>query len=76
MRYVYLTLAVLLAGVALVFSVQNFSLVTLSFFTLELTVPLWAVVVAAYLAGALTGGFIIGSVRRIVSGSRARRVPA
>ena len=59
MRYVYLTLIVLIGALVLLFSVQNLGNVTITFLTASATLPLAALVLLAYGAGMVTGGSVL-----------------
>ncbi len=65
MRYLYGAVIVLLTVAVLVFMGQNINSVSVSFLTLRLTMPLFLVVVLAYVLGMVTGGSLVGLLRRL-----------
>ena len=72
MRYVYTALILILAGFVVLFMVQNFGSVTVSLFSMSITMPLSVLVLVIYVLGMLTGGFVLQLVRSWISGARAR----
>lgn len=72
MRYVYMALIVILAGVVILFTVQNFDTVTVTLFSTRFTMPVSILVLATYVLGMFTGGFMLQLVRSSISGARAR----
>jgi uncharacterized integral membrane protein len=70
MKILYLVLLVLLAGVTLVFALQNLSSVTVAFFSWSLTLPVALVVAGAYVLGMASGGSVMAFLRRAVRGAR------
>jgi len=72
MRYVYMALIVILAGVVILFKVQNFDSATVSLFSMNFTMPMSVLVLLIYVLGMLTGGFVLQLVRSLISGARAR----
>lgn len=73
MRLVYIALLTLFAAVVVVFSIQNTEAVTVSFLTWSTILPLFSVVIGAYLMGMVSGGSVVGFVRHSVR--RARTNP-
>lgn len=71
MRYVYMALIAVFAGVVLLFKVQNLDTVTVSLFSFSATLPLSLLVLLIYALGMLTGGFVLALVRGWVRGARA-----
>lgn len=71
MRYVYLALIVLLAGVTVLFALQNLQTITVSFFDWSVTLPIALVIVGAYALGMATGGGLLAFLRWTLQ--RARR---
>jgi lipopolysaccharide assembly protein A len=69
MRYVYISLIVLVSAIVLVFTIQNLPTVTVHFVTLRLTLPLSVLVILVYFLGMLTGGFLVSAVRSWLRGS-------
>ena len=70
MRWFYLAVIVLFAAATIVFALQNFEIVTISFLGSNLRVPLALLVAVAYLLGAATGGSLFALLRRSYQGSR------
>jgi uncharacterized integral membrane protein len=70
MRWLYLAVIALLALVTLIFALQNFQSVTVSFLRLQLSAPLAVLIVLIYLLGMATGGSIWALVRWAWQGSR------
>ena len=70
MRYVYLALIVLLAGLVVLFKVQNLEAATVTLFAMSVTLPLSVLVLLVYVAGMLTGGFVVQLLRTAVQGAR------
>jgi lipopolysaccharide assembly protein A len=63
MRIVYLVLIVLLAGVTLLFAVQNLQTITVTFFNWSVTLPIALVIIGAYALGMATGGSVLAFLR-------------
>ena len=57
---------------AIIFALQNFEIVTMSFLGFNARVPLALLVAVAYLLGAATGGSLFALLRRSYEGSRQR----
>jgi uncharacterized integral membrane protein len=76
MKYLYVALLVALAAVVLIFSFQNRETVTVTFLSWSTTLPLFVVVIGAYLLGMASGGSVAGFVRHSVKGARAKPGPA
>jgi len=74
MRWVYLTVVVLLAAATIIFVVQNVEVVTMSFLGLSVRAPLAVLAAVAYVLGTLTGGSLYALLRKSVQGSRAPRI--
>jgi lipopolysaccharide assembly protein A len=72
MRYVYMALIVVLAGIVILFKVQNFDSATVTLFSMNFTMPVSVLVFAIYVLGMFTGGFMLQLVRSWISGARAR----
>ncbi len=70
MRPVYLTVIVIFAAAALVFALQNLDRVTVSFLGFSFSTRLAILVFIIYVAGALTGGSLLGLLRRSYQGAR------
>jgi putative membrane protein len=63
MRILYLILIVLLAGVTVLFALQNLRAITVSFLDWSLTLPIALVVIGAYALGMATGGGLMAFLR-------------
>ncbi len=72
MRYVYIALIVVLAGIVVLFKVQNFDTATVTLFSMSFTMPVAVLVFVIYVLGMFTGGFMLQLVRSWVRGARAR----
>ena len=70
MRWFYLAVIVLFVAATIIFALQNFEIVTISFLGSNLRVPLALLVAVAYLLGAATGGSLFALLRRSYQGSR------
>jgi len=70
MRWLYLTLIVVLAAATLVFILQNWDLVTMSFLGFSICAPLAILIAAVYVVGAVTGGSLFALLRRSYRGSQ------
>ncbi|MFG3596408.1 hypothetical protein [Bradyrhizobium sp. RDI18] len=70
MRWIYLAVIILFVAATIIFALQNFELVTMSFLGLNASVPLAVLVAVAYLLGAATGGSLFALLRRSYEGSR------
>jgi uncharacterized integral membrane protein len=70
MRMVYLAVIIALAAVAVIFALQNFTSVSVSFIGFSVTMPLAILVVVVYVLGAATGGSLFALLRRSYEGSR------
>jgi putative membrane protein len=70
MRWIYIAVIIVFAAATIIFALQNFEIVTISFLGLEARVPLALLVVIVYLLGAATGGSLFALLRRSYVGSR------
>jgi uncharacterized integral membrane protein len=70
MRWVYLTVIFLFVAATLLFAIQNFQMVTMSFLGLNARAPLALLVAAFYVLGMVTGGSLLALLRRSLQGSR------
>ncbi|WP_431274878.1 DUF1049 domain-containing protein [Variovorax ureilyticus] len=62
-RYLYIALIVVFAGVVLLFKIQNMESVTVSLFSMSVTLPTSVMVLLVYVLGMFTGGFVLGLLR-------------
>jgi putative membrane protein len=70
MRWIYLAVIILIAAAAIIFALQNFEIVTMSFLGFNARVPLALLVAVACLLGTATGGSPFALLRRSYEGSR------
>ena len=70
MRWIHLTVIALFVAATVLFAVQNFELVTMSFLGLSARVPLALLVAIIYVLGMATGGSLLALLRRSLQGSR------
>ena len=70
MRYVYVALILLVTAAVLTFKIQNLDSVTVSFLTLNATMPISLLVALVYVLGMLSGGYMVKLVRGWVEGAR------
>ena len=70
MRWIYIAVIILLAAATIIFALQNFEIVTISFLGFNARVPLALLVAIVYLLGAATGGSLFALLRRSYKGSR------
>ena len=75
MRWIYLTLIILLAAATLIFIIQNRDLVTMSFLGFSIRAPLAILIAAVYVVGAVTGGSLFALLRRSYRGSQHNPSP-
>lgn len=76
MRYFYIFLLVLFFAVILTFSVQNIKSVTVSFLDWSANLPLFAIVIGAYLLGMASGGSVAGFLRHSVEKAKRTTKPS
>jgi lipopolysaccharide assembly protein A len=70
MRWIYLAVTILIAAATIIFALQNFEIVTMSFLGFNARVPLAVLVGVVYILGAATGGSLFALLRRSYEGSR------
>ena len=70
MRWIYLAVIIVFAAATIIFALQNFEIITISFLGSNVRVPLALLVVIVYLLGAATGGSLFALLRRSYAGSR------
>jgi uncharacterized integral membrane protein len=70
MRWIYLAIIILFVAATIVFALQNFEIVTMSFLGWNGRVPLALLVAVAYVLGAATGGSLLALLRRSYEESR------
>ena len=69
MRFVYIALVVLVTAAVLTFKFQNLSSVTVSFLSMNVTLPVSLMVIGVYVLGMVTGGALVSLVRGWISGA-------
>jgi uncharacterized integral membrane protein len=72
MRWVYFAVIVLFVIATLVFSLQNFEVVTMSLLRFQVSAPLAVLTIVVYLLGAITGGSLFALLRRSYKGAVSR----
>ena len=70
MRWIYLAVIILIAAATIIFALQNFEIVTMSFLGFNARVPLAVLVGVVYILGTATGGSLFARLRRSYEGSR------
>jgi len=63
MRFFYLVLLILFAGITFLFAVQNLQTITVSFLKWSVTLPIAVVVIGAYALGMASGGSVLAFLR-------------
>jgi putative membrane protein len=69
MRYVYISLIVVVTAVVLLFKIQNFEAVTVSLFGAGITMPTSLLIFVVYTLGMVTGSALLGLLRGWVKGA-------
>ena len=72
MKYVYVALIVVIAGIVLLFKVQNLASVTVSLFGASITLPVSILVLLIYVLGMLTGGMVLALLRALIHRASAQ----
>ena len=72
MRYVYIALIVAFTAIVALFKVTNLQAATISLFSASITLPVSILVLAIYVLGMLTGGFVLALLRTWVRGATQR----
>lgn len=70
MRYVNIALIVALTAVVLLFKLQNLQSVTVSFLSLNFTLPVSVLLILVYVLGMVSGGSLLALLRTWVRGAR------
>ena len=73
MRWVHLTVIILLAAATLLFVIQNRDVVTIEFLQFSMRLPLAILIAVAYVVGALSGGSLFSLLRQSYEGSQLDR---
>jgi lipopolysaccharide assembly protein A len=72
MRWVHMTIIVVLAAAITIFAVQNLQIVTTSFLGFSARVPISVLAACVYLLGAVTGGSLLALIRQSIEGAKRR----
>jgi uncharacterized integral membrane protein len=75
MRWFHIAVIVVLAAAMLIFAIQNFQTVSVSFLSFGISAPLAVLAVVIYLLGMATGGSVWALIRWALEGSRRPRLP-
>ncbi len=70
MRWIHVTVIALFVAVTVVFVIQNFGLVTVSFLSFSGRAPMALLVGVSYFLGMATGGSLFALLRRSFEGSK------
>ncbi|HKN26551.1 MAG TPA: LapA family protein [Roseiarcus sp.] len=70
MRWLYIAIVVVFVAAAVVFSLQNTQVISVSFLASSIGAPLAIVVFVVYVLGAATGGSLYALLRKSIQGSR------
>ena len=71
MRWVHFTVIGLFAVATILFAIQNFQIVTMSFLGFSVRAPLAVLVAIVYVLGMVTGGSLWALLRRSIRGSQS-----
>jgi putative membrane protein len=71
-RWIYLTMIVLLAAATIIFAVQNLETVTVSFLSFSIRARIAILILLVYISGALTGSSLFALLRRLAAQARRR----
>lgn len=69
MRYVYISLIVLVTAVVLLFKIQNFDAVTVSLLGASMTMPTSLLIIVVYTLGMVSGSALLALLRGWVRGA-------
>ena len=75
MRWVHLTVIILLVAATLLFVLQNRDVVAISFLGFGIRAPLAILIAVVYVIGAVTGGSLFALLRRSYKGAQRDRSP-
>ena len=73
MQRLYAALVILLTVLTTIFVFQNAETVTVRFLTVSLSLPRSVMLIAVYLLGMFTGGFVVNLIRKWMRGARTDR---
>jgi putative membrane protein len=69
MRYVYISLIVVVTAIVLLFKIQNFEAVTVSLLGASMTMPTSVLIIVVYTLGMVSGSALLGLLRGWVRGA-------
>jgi len=69
MRYVYMSLIVVVTAIVLLFKIQNFEAVTVSLLGASMTLPTSVLIIVVYTLGMVSGSALLGLLRGWVRGA-------
>ncbi|MGA8390697.1 MAG: DUF1049 domain-containing protein [Burkholderiaceae bacterium] len=72
MRFVYMGLIFLVTAMVLLFKVQNLTSVTISLFSMSLTLPVSLLIFGVYILGMLTGSALWSLLRGFLRGAKGK----
>jgi uncharacterized integral membrane protein len=75
MRWVHMTIVVVLAAATLIFAIQNLQSVTVAFLGLRLGAPLAVLIAVVYVLGMATGGSLWALFRWALEGAKRPAAP-
>ena len=70
MRWFHSAVVALLAAIVVIFAIENFQSVTISFLGFSMTVPLVIQVVIVYVLGMASGSSLLALLRHAIEGAR------
>ena len=70
MRWIHMAIVALFVVLIVVFAVENFQIVTMSFFGWSASVPMVLQVAIVYILGMVTGSSLVSLLRRAIEGVR------
>jgi lipopolysaccharide assembly protein A len=73
MRWVHLTIVILMGAVIILFVFANREVVTMEFLNFSIRAPLALAAAGFYVLGAITGGSLLALLRRSIEGARPHR---
>jgi lipopolysaccharide assembly protein A len=65
-RYLYISLAIILTIIILLFTFQNIGNVSIEFLSMSLTLPISLLVIGVYILGMMTGGSVFAFIKTLV----------
>lgn len=72
MRWIHMAVVALFVVLIVVFAIENFQTVTMSFFGWAISVPMVLQVAVVYLLGMATGSSLLSLLRRSLEGAKGR----